>query len=263
MSGVLWTFCYHDVEEFASSEILSSHYVKFSQIEEDLQVASDAGLELVKRCEDYLSLCAEGNELHRDKVLLTFDDGYDSQVETLCKLGREKGVGAVVFVVVGSVGKRGYASWSALRDLANEGYGIQSHGYSHSVLTSLDWGSLKDEMKRSREALQEQTGQVVWGLALPQGFYNTRVLLAASEEGYRVCFTSRYGTGVRYNARSGTILVPRIIARNNRIQKAIIHLRKPGLLKRWHEIKGGCYDSVKNFVGYRVASALWRLSRPE
>jgi len=263
MSGVLWTFCYHDVEEFASSDMLGSHYVKISQIEEDLQVASDAGLEVVTRCGDYLSLCAGGNELDRDKVLLTFDDGYSSQVETLCKLGREKGVGAVVFVVVGSVGKRGYASWSALRDLANEGYGVQSHGYSHSVLTSLDWGSLKEEMKRSREELQERIGQVVWGLALPQGFYNTRVLLAASEEGYRICFTSRYGTGIRYHTRSSTILVPRIVARDNRIQKAIIRLRKPGAFRHWYEIKGGCHDSLKNLVGYRVVSVLWRLSHPE
>lgn len=259
MPGLLWTLCYHDVEDFARSCMLSSHCVNISRIISDLQALRATGWGIIHRKENYRSLYGNKGELEEDKVLLTFDDGYASQIDALHWLGRELEVGALLFVIVGSVGKKGFADWHSLRELAEAGYGVQSHGYSHAVLTSLDWRSLIDEMKRSREELQAHIGQCVWGLAVPQGFYNRRVLLAARQAGYEVLFTSRYGAGTRYHRGSGIILVNRIVEHGDRVQKAIYYLKNNSLPGWWFRLVGRCQDDFKNLLGYRVTSVLWKI----
>lgn len=261
MLGSVWTLCYHDIEDFAQDGVLSSHCVSLQRIISDLQMLQEAGLELVSKGEDYRSLYQSGHEMERSRVLLTFDDGYSSQVESLWRLGREQGVGALLFVIVGNIGRRGFADWQGLRDLAKVGYGIQSHGYSHTVLTCMDWRSLTEEMKRSRAELQEHTGQSVWGLAIPQGFYNSTVLFAARRAGYQVVFTSRYGIGCRTHRSSGIVLANRIVAYGNRIQRAVSHAQRASLAGWWFRLVGGCQDELKNLLGYRVTSFLWKILR--
>lgn len=259
MSGLLWTFCYHDVRDFAPLDKYTSHCVDMAQIVDDVERSTAAGLVIVGRGVDYLSLFKES--LSTDQVLLTFDDGYSSQVRALYQLGRDMNVGALLFVIVGQVGKEGFADWCSLYDLAAAGYSIQSHGYSHIALTLLDYPALKDELKRAREELEDRISQPVWGLAVPQGFYNRRVLRAAYQTGYRILFTSRFGVGVRFHPAYGIVLVDRIVACGNRVGIAISALRRASVRGWGITLAGRCQDSCKNLLGPRAMRLLWNLLR--
>lgn len=252
---MLWTFCYHDVDDYSFDNYKTSHTISMDQIWNDIRIAESAGLEIIERRTDYLRLFSRN--ISQNAVLLTFDDGYLSQVHALSELSSSGKTGGILFVVVGQVGRAGFADWSALRDLSKEGYSIQSHGYSHRVLTLLDDRSLMEELVRSREEIEQQIGQPVWGLSLPQGFYNVRVLRAAKCAGYRVVFTSRYGTGFGFHRKSAITFVNRIVARGSRIPVAISSLREDTLKARLLQCSGAWQDAAKNLIGYRLMHLLW------
>lgn len=126
-------------------------------------------------------------------VCVTFDDGWSSDAEVALPELARRGLSATFFVVTGRIGHPGFLSWLQVRMLAAQGMEIGSHTVSHPNLTRLGPGPLRDELRRSRQDLQDCLGRDVVSLSVPHGFYSRAVLTAAWEAGYRRVCTSRPG----------------------------------------------------------------------
>jgi peptidoglycan/xylan/chitin deacetylase (PgdA/CDA1 family) len=74
---------------------------------------------------------------------------------------------------------------------------IGSHGCSHRALTALSFDEMKDELKRSKETLENIINRRVTLLALPHGFGSRVIERAAREAGYDAICTSRFGLNER------------------------------------------------------------------
>src|SRR5262245_53593175 len=71
-------------------------------------------------------------------IIFTFDDGNASDHHVAFPLLQAAGGSADFFVTPRQVGTPGYATWSELREMADHGMSIQSHGLDHSYfLTTL------------------------------------------------------------------------------------------------------------------------------
>ena len=64
---------------------------------------------------------------------------------------------------------------------------------THLDLTSLSGESLRNELSGSKKMLEDKLGTEVLTLGLPHGRFNTRVVDAAQEAGYKAVATSDYG----------------------------------------------------------------------
>lgn len=122
---------------------------------------------------------------------ITFDDGHVSQYDHALSVLQELSMKATFFVTVGWTGKRpGYMTWKQLAELARSGHEVQSHGWSHTLLTQCSAKELQIELLRSRHELEDQLGAKVKAISLPGGRWNMRVLEACRESGYEQVFTS-------------------------------------------------------------------------
>lgn len=137
-------------------------------------------------------------------LVVTFDDAYLSVLEVAHPILESFGLPATVFVVTDFAGDgrplewerskvwRGPAfegelrgmTWSQLAGLAGSGWEIGSHTRTHPHLTRLADDQLNEELRGSREAIEQALGRPCTSLAYPFGDVDARVAAAASEAGY-------------------------------------------------------------------------------
>ena len=128
----------------------------------------------------------------RTGVIVTFDDGHESNHRVAWPALVAIGGRADFFVNPAQVGTSGFATWAALREMADAGMSIQSHGLDHRhYLTELSSDCLRDELRRARLEIEGHTGHPVTLLAPPGGRCPVRLERIAREVGYTHVLDSR------------------------------------------------------------------------
>ena len=72
-----------------------------------------------------------------------------------------------------------------LLEIARKGHEIASHGFRHTDYRAWEYGALRDEVRRSKDALEELVGREVAGYRAPQFLVHGRYLAALKECGFR------------------------------------------------------------------------------
>ena len=149
----------------------------------------------------------------KSHVLITFDDGYQNNVDdSSLELTRELGVRPIVFVV-GAAVRPGFgtprrlmrnpaglphplASIESLRNATTAGWAIGSHTATHWDCATGDAGDFEREIAGSKAALEEAVGVEVRTFAYPWG-RRENISDAAGEwivkSGYQASFTTARG----------------------------------------------------------------------
>lgn len=146
-------------------------------------------------------ICHLGNglpEANTRPVLLTFDDGFRSALDTIAGMLERFGWRGHFFIVTDWIGKAGYLDRCQIRELARRGHVIGTHSCSHPErMAGLDAPRLVREWSESREVLAEITSDGVRTGSVPNGYYNRAVAEAAAEAGLETLFTSEPTMAVR------------------------------------------------------------------
>jgi peptidoglycan/xylan/chitin deacetylase (PgdA/CDA1 family) len=129
-----------------------------------------------------------------NQVVVTFDDGCETDLDIAAPLLAQWGFGATFYVVSGWLGRRrGFMTAPDLRRLYETGFEIGSHSVSHAFLSDLDDAALDREVRDSKRALEDVIGGEVLHLSCPGGRWSRRVATAARAAGYQSVSTSRLG----------------------------------------------------------------------
>jgi peptidoglycan/xylan/chitin deacetylase (PgdA/CDA1 family) len=124
-------------------------------------------------------------------VVLTFDDGCETDLIEAAPLLRELGFNATFYITVGFLGCRGYLSRSQLRELSDLGFEIGCHSLTHAYLPDLGQQELMREIVQSKQELEQIIGRSVEHFSCPGGRWDSRVRDMARKAGYRSVATSR------------------------------------------------------------------------
>lgn len=123
----------------------------------------------------------EEGEADHHRVVVTFDDGYADLYDNAWPILMEHGFMATVFVVTDLVGVHRYArdgreylTWAELREMQSQGLQVGSHTVSHRDLQSLSAVELEDEVRRSKEIVEDNLGTAVESFAYPFAFPETQ-----------------------------------------------------------------------------------------
>ena len=130
----------------------------------------------------------------RADVRITFDDGNASDVTHALPALRERGLKATFFVVAGRLGAPLFLDAAAVKELADAGMTIGSHGMRHRAWRGLDDGALREELVDAKAILEDVVGRPVTQAACPFGSYDRRVLRRLRGSGYHHVYTSDRGT---------------------------------------------------------------------
>jgi len=136
-----------------------------------------------------------GEPLPAKSVMLTFDDGWETQFTIVYPLLKARGMTGVFFVHTGAIGDEpGSAmSWSDVCQMEEDGMDIESHTLSHPSLPRLEPEALKRELVESRTILEAKLGRPVMALAYPFGDFTDREIEATKRAGYRIAFSTEVG----------------------------------------------------------------------
>lgn len=111
-------------------------------------------------------------------VILTFDDGYDDNYTELFPLLQKYNVKATIFVIAkDTVGIAHKLTEEQIREMSDSGLvSIQSHGYSHNYMDTMDEETLEYELTESKKIIARITGKTPYVLCYPTGKYSSLTL---------------------------------------------------------------------------------------
>ena len=127
------------------------------------------------------------------RVVLTFDDGYEDNYTVVFPLLRRYGFIGTFFVVTSTIGTRDHLTAPQLREMAEAGMEIESHGVHHVDFSLLSPAAARSELARSRKTIEAWTGRPVVYFAYPAGRYNAGLERILEDVGYRGAVTERPG----------------------------------------------------------------------
>lgn len=203
-----YVLMYHSVTAYADDPYLVT--VDPDRFDRQLRWLRARGLRGVSMRE---LLASSGRERARGLVGLTFDDGYVDFAENVVPALLRHGCTATVFVIAGRLG--GSNEWDPrgprkqlmtaddVRRVARAGMEVGSHGLRHRRLSPLRDAALRAEVRDSREALAEITGEQVDGFCYPYGDLDTAVLDGVRAAGYD------YGCAIGGSGLSSRHALPR------------------------------------------------------
>lgn len=155
----------------------------------------------------FLAWLSGARELPEGSFLITFDDGYLGVHDYAAPVLEELGWPAVVFLVSQRLGTTDL--WcqeenpdrralplmdrTQIESLCSRGFEFHSHTRTHPDLTCLDGDALTNELKGSREDLEDLLGRRINCLAYPYGRFDERVAEAAAAAGYTHAFSTQPG----------------------------------------------------------------------
>jgi peptidoglycan/xylan/chitin deacetylase (PgdA/CDA1 family) len=131
--------------------------------------------------------------LPRRPVVISFDDGYLSQVTHALPVLRRLGWPGVLNLELGKIGSRGALTDGQVRRLIASGWEIDSHTLTHPDLTTLDPARLHHELAGSRAALRRRFGVAAAFFCYPSGRFDVAVEAAVRAAGYRAATTTQLG----------------------------------------------------------------------
>ena len=143
-------------------------------------------------------------------VTITFDDGYQDTLTVAAKILGAKKLPFTVFVTSQNMtsGNSNYLSQSQLIELSKiPEVTIGSHGHSHAHLAELPSLEVRNELRQSKEWLEQTIQKPVTTLSYPHGSFNAEVVRLAADTGYKFAATSKWGV---YQVGTGLLEIPRI-----------------------------------------------------
>jgi peptidoglycan/xylan/chitin deacetylase (PgdA/CDA1 family) len=124
-------------------------------------------------------------------VVITFDDGEQSQLHNALAPLAKHGVSARYFVTPGLIGTAAkFLGWDELKTLKDAGHSVQSHGWSHKFLTFCSEDELAHELSASKQLLEEKLGAAVEEISVPGGRWNRHVIESCATAGYKRVYVS-------------------------------------------------------------------------
>lgn len=145
-----------------------------------------AQLELIKNVHcKALSIRDFHKERSKDAIVLTFDDGFTSDVWAGEQLVKYEYTGTF-FLVEDFIkeGKNSYMDSSQVKELANMGHEIGVHGKNHDAWPSKPINKLLLELSETKKWLEDLTGTEVCACSAPGGKLNKKITKALQESGH-------------------------------------------------------------------------------
>ena len=142
-------------------------------------------------------------------VGLSFDDGYADFLDYALPVLERYGFRATMFVPAGQLGgsndwdpegpRKAVLAAAQLRQIAQAGIEVGSHGFRHRSLPASTDADLAQEIRGSRDILRDLSGQEVAGFCYPYGHVNGRVIGSVKGAGYSyACAVWETGFAGRY-----------------------------------------------------------------
>jgi len=185
-------FCYHRFEDKPKDSLAISP----ADFEAQMQGLKDAGISVISMA-DFLAWRRGEKSIPARSALISIDDGYVSGYTVAWPILKKFGYPFTMYVYTNYIGVGGKSiSWEQLEEMRDAGVDIGSHTASHQDLRARKGKTeeqyrawLTQELKGSKDILEQRLGIRVATLAYPFGLSNDEVRQAGLDFGYEALFS--------------------------------------------------------------------------
>jgi peptidoglycan/xylan/chitin deacetylase (PgdA/CDA1 family) len=175
---------YHVINPPPAGAPFPGLYVPASEFAEQMRALAQDGFHAVT-LDELQSHWSEGSPLPVKPLVITFDNGYQSQYTNALPVLSQLGWRAVENIqLTGLPPSQGGLSEAQVRGLLSAGWELDTQGISHADLIALDAAQLREQVAVSRQTLQRRFHVPVSWFCYPSGHYNATVIAAVREAGY-------------------------------------------------------------------------------
>ncbi len=180
---------YHRIDQGGAHSSLSVSPKNFRR---QMQFLSRHNYNLITLAE-FTEAKLKKEELPRNSVVLTFDDGYADNFDYAYPVLKEQHLPATIFVIVDAIGEEGYLNYAQVREMASSGLiTFGSHTLSGAYLPGKTELQLKREIGGSKRILQGRLNREIDFLCYPIGGFTAPIQEIARKYGYQAaCSTNR------------------------------------------------------------------------
>jgi len=143
----------------------------------------------------------------RPAIQITFDDGWKGSLDVAGPILEAAECHGLLFVTTDLIGRPDFVTHADLRMLNPRTFRIGSHARTHRLLDRLNDVEVLEELRVSKQVLEDLVGYEVTSLSIPGGALNSRVLELAGKTGYRFVYSSQVRRNTR---RSGPLNIGRV-----------------------------------------------------
>lgn len=214
--------CYHQVRPGASGQFELTPDV----FREQLGILKAQGYKSLNS-DELLAMLRSNNASAGRSIVLSFDDGYASVYDFAFPIMKEMGFTGIACIYPQFIGAGSAMTWDQLRELASEGWSIESHSMSHTNL-AMGYGTpahaafLKHEIADTRQLLEKQLGAPVKFMVWPYGIYTEQAENVARDAGYLGAMT--VDGGANYPGLDTFRVKRQVVYRSDTREKFLIRL---------------------------------------
>jgi peptidoglycan/xylan/chitin deacetylase (PgdA/CDA1 family) len=179
-------------------------YVSPEQFELQLKFLKNNGYRTIT-FDELLAHWDNDDKLPKKSVILTFDDGFENNYIHAFPLMKKYEAVGTIFPVADFIGN--YYTWSKRKNnpperllnwdqilkLHEYGFKFGSHGCTHADLSIFPDKEVFDQLKFSKEILEEKINTKVGVLAYPYGSFTKRTIEIAIDAGYKCALSTNRG----------------------------------------------------------------------
>jgi peptidoglycan/xylan/chitin deacetylase (PgdA/CDA1 family) len=196
---------------------------------------------------------------HGCRPCVTFDDGHRSQFELATPILDEMRIPALFFITTSWVGLLpSVMLWHEIRELQKAGHIIGSHTHTHPLLTSCSGDALRNELKVSKDLLEQNLGLQIDSISMPGGRMDARVLAACGEAGYKSVYNSSIAEHRRTQLGSPNVIGRFIVRASSRDRTVEGYLTGDTSICHGLRIESAVKGLVKAVTGDSLYQQVWR-----
>ena len=181
--------CFHKVDY--SNDPLSLHPEQFRQFLREMVADGYTFIDI----DDVVDFYKTGKPLPEKPVFISFDDGYKDNYVYAYPILKEEGAKATFYLVSDHIGNNERMTKEDLEEMIANGFKIGSHTVDHEDLNEMTESQIKDELKRSKEDLENMFHVPVKSVAYPGGSVGSLVLNIAAKY-YDVGFLAKVNDSI-------------------------------------------------------------------
>jgi len=136
-------------------------------------------------------------------VVLTFDDGHRDNYTFAYPVLKKYNFPATIFLTTSYIGSKDFLSWEQIGEMSGEKFpeknriSFGAHTATHPHLTRISLENARDEIKKSKEIIEDKTGILCSYFCYPYGDMNEEIKKIVQECGYIAAVVTPPRSGIK------------------------------------------------------------------